>query len=137
MQFTKYEMETIVNYNEDEAEASIYTASKNVMRKLDNLCERYPDTYRCIDREDYQATYRCPKGYINFKKPRSAAQVEAARAAASKMNAERHPAQGVSSDAKNEVIGLPYQTGSIDNSAHSAVQKNKEAHNPTTDNADT
>lgn len=35
MKLTKYEQETIINFNNDEQEASIYTASPQMMRKLD------------------------------------------------------------------------------------------------------
>ena len=38
MKLTKYEQETIINFNNDEQEASIYTASPQMMRKLDALC---------------------------------------------------------------------------------------------------
>ena len=37
MKLTKYEQETIINFNNDEQEASIYTASPQMMRKLDAL----------------------------------------------------------------------------------------------------
>ena len=44
MGFTRLEMETIVNFNEEEPHTEIYTASKQIIRKLDKLCERFPDT---------------------------------------------------------------------------------------------
>ena len=41
MKLTKYEQETIINFNNDEQEASIYTASPQMMRKLDALAAAY------------------------------------------------------------------------------------------------
>ena len=41
MKLTKYEQETIINFNNDEQEASIYTASPQMMRKLDALAEKH------------------------------------------------------------------------------------------------
>ena len=42
MKLTKYEQETIINFNNDEQEASIYTASPQMMRKLDALAGALP-----------------------------------------------------------------------------------------------
>ena len=49
-QLTRYEMETVINYNDEGSECTVYTASKGVMRKLDKLCERHPETYECTKR---------------------------------------------------------------------------------------
>ena len=57
MKLTKYEQETIINFNNDEQEASIYTASPQMMRKLDALAAAYPEHY-------------CEKHLINIRKPR-------------------------------------------------------------------
>ena len=48
MKLTKYEQETIINFNNDEQEASIYTASPQMMRKLDALAAAYPEHYRVV-----------------------------------------------------------------------------------------
>ena len=40
---TKYEMETVVNYNAGEQTATVYTRDKSVMRRLDRLVADYPD----------------------------------------------------------------------------------------------
>jgi hypothetical protein len=85
MNLTRYEMETIVNYNEDSQLAMIYTASKPVMRRLEKLCEKYPDTYTRTGGDMYSATYTCPKDRIRFAPPPSEKRREASRA-----NALRH-----------------------------------------------
>ena len=48
MKLTKYEQETIINFNNDEQEASIYTASPQMMRKLDALAAAYPEHYQVV-----------------------------------------------------------------------------------------
>ena len=41
----KVECETIVNFNRADPFAIVYTRDKDVMDKLDALCEKYPDHY--------------------------------------------------------------------------------------------
>ena len=64
MKLTKYEQETIINFNNDEQEASIYTASPQMMRKLDALAAAYPE------QTEVSKTYSCEKHLINLRKPR-------------------------------------------------------------------
>ena len=77
MMLTKVERETIINYSEDTNQADIYTCSLQVMRKLDKLCEKYPDTYRCVSRDEYSATYECPICRVKFANPVSEKQRQA------------------------------------------------------------
>ena len=66
----KYEQETIVNYTNGEKTASIYTADPVVIRKLDKLVEKYPETYKVIAQDKYSKTYECPKKMVSFRPPR-------------------------------------------------------------------
>ena len=52
MKLTKYEQETIINFNNDEQEASIYTASPQMMRKLDALAAAYPEHYQVVEQTE-------------------------------------------------------------------------------------
>ena len=70
MKLTKYEQETIINFNNDEQEASIYTASPQMMRKLDALATAYPEHYRVVEQTEVSKTYSCEKHLINLRKPR-------------------------------------------------------------------
>ena len=70
MKLTKYEQETIINFNNDEQEASIYTASPQMMRKLDALAVAYPEHYRVVEQTEVSKTYSCEKHLINLRKPR-------------------------------------------------------------------
>ena len=67
--FSKLEMETIVNYNNGEKMAEVYFADPVVMRKLDDLCSRFPEDYECIKRDEWSATYRFSKKLVQFRTP--------------------------------------------------------------------
>ena len=85
---TKYEMETIVNYNAGEQTATVYTRDKAVMRKLDKLVADFPDTYKLINQTSIDKTYSMPKSHVSYRKPRklSDAQREQARQNMLKIN---------------------------------------------------
>ena len=70
MKLSRYEQETIVNYNAGEQTATVYTRDKAVMRKLDTLVADFPDTYSLIGQDEVSKTYSFPKTYINYRKPR-------------------------------------------------------------------
>ena len=67
---TKYEMETIVNYNAGEQTATVYTRKKSVTRKLGKLVANFPDIYKLINQTDIGKTYSMPKSYVTYRKPR-------------------------------------------------------------------
>lgn len=46
MRLSRYEQETIVNYNAGEQTATLYTRDRAVMRKLDTLVADFPETYK-------------------------------------------------------------------------------------------
>ena len=79
---SRYEQETIVNYNAGEPMATVYTRDKAVMHRLDALVNAYPDVYNLIGSTDIDKTYSIPKSYISYRKPRNIS--EAQRQAASK-----------------------------------------------------
>lgn len=85
---TKYEMETVVNYNAGEQTATVYTRDKSVMRKLDRLVADYPDSFTLISQTDIDKTYSMPKSYITYRKPRTVSneQRELARQKMAKIN---------------------------------------------------
>ena len=71
MKLSRYEQETIVNYNAGEQTATLYTRDKAVMRKLDTLVADYPDTYKLTGQGDISKTYSFPKSYVSYRKPRA------------------------------------------------------------------
>ena len=81
MKLTRYEQETIINFNAGDQTATLYTRDPAVMRKVDALVIEYPDTYKCIGETDIDKTYEMPKSFVSYRKPRrlSEEQREAAR----------------------------------------------------------
>ena len=70
MKLSRYEQETIVNYNAGEQTATLYTRDKTIMRKLDTLATDFPDTYTLIGQDEVSKTYSFPKSYVSYRKPR-------------------------------------------------------------------
>lgn len=88
MNLTKYEQETIVNYNAGEQIATVYTADKVVMRHFDSLIIEFPEVYHLLEQTEVSKTYSMPKSYISYHKPRriSEEQREKARNKMEKLN---------------------------------------------------
>ena len=70
MKLTRYEQETIINFNAQDQMATLYTRDPAVMRKVDALVIEYPDTFKCIGETDIDKTYSMPKSRISYRKPR-------------------------------------------------------------------
>lgn len=70
MKLTRYEQETIINFSADAQTATLYTRDPAVMRKVDALVIEYPDTYKCIGETDIDKTYKMPKSFVSYRKPR-------------------------------------------------------------------
>jgi len=81
MKLSRYERETIINFNAEEPTATLYTRDPAIMRKLDQLVISFPEVYKCIGETDIDKTYEMPKSAVNYRKPRrlSVEQREAAR----------------------------------------------------------
>ena len=70
MRLSKYEQETIINFNVAESEAVVFIRDKSVIRKLDSLVNEFPDVYKCIGETDIDKTYSMPKQYVSYRKPK-------------------------------------------------------------------
>ena len=57
MKLTRYEQETIINFNAQDQMATLYTRDPAIMRKVDALVIDYPDTFKCIGETDIDKTY--------------------------------------------------------------------------------
>jgi len=90
MKLSKYEQETIINFNVAESDAVVFTRDKAVIRKLDALVTEFPEVYKCIGETDIDKTYSMPKQYVSYRKPRriTDAQREAAKERMKKINSE-------------------------------------------------
>ena len=63
---SRYEQETIINFNACEEMATVYTRDPAVMRKLDALVNECPEVYRYIGETDIDKTYVMPKKYAKY-----------------------------------------------------------------------
>ena len=69
MELTKIERETIINFNEEEDIAHIYTCNKRLQNKLDELCSKRNDISREV-LHDYGVVYKLPKAWVKVSPPR-------------------------------------------------------------------
>ena len=76
MRLTKYEKETIILMNAGDKEATVYTADRTVMRRLDALVKKYPESYRIVSSDDLSKTYVMPKIYVSYRKPRNLSETQ-------------------------------------------------------------
>lgn len=81
MRITRYEQETIINFNAGEQMATLYTRDPSIMRKVDALVIEFPDVFKCIGATDIDRTYEMLKSSVTYRKPRNIS--EAQRKAAS------------------------------------------------------
>ena len=70
----KSEMETTIRFDAEGKTAELWTCDIRYIKKLDKLCEIYPNDYKKVKSESFgDATavwYTLPKKFIQFKKPR-------------------------------------------------------------------
>ena len=67
---TKYEKETIINFNQDEDFASVYTCDEAWIRAMDRLAKK--DARVSLDKEDeYSKTYLIPKKAVKVRLSRT------------------------------------------------------------------
>ena len=52
--YSLMEQETIINFNREEKEVSVYTADPTMIRKLDRFCSEQPEYFKCVDVTRYQ-----------------------------------------------------------------------------------
>lgn len=80
MKLSRYEQESILNYNAGEQTATLYTRDKEVMRKLDTLVADFPDIYNLTGQDEVSKTYSFPKSYVSCRKPRAVSTEQRERA---------------------------------------------------------
>ena len=100
MKLTRYERETIINFNSAEKEATVSTSDRTVMRKLDALAAEFPDKYLILSKDDYSTTYLMPKSFINYRRPRMISDEARERVRQRMLELNKRQLMG-----KNDVIG--------------------------------
>lgn len=65
---TRYEQETIINFNEEEATANVYTYNKALQRKLAQLAQERPQECILDEARDYGGAlvYDIPKRWVKI-----------------------------------------------------------------------
>lgn len=69
MELTKYEQETIINYNQEEKTASCYTHDRALIRRLDRLCEKHKEI-TLVRGADDRREYNFPKKWVKVRAPK-------------------------------------------------------------------
>lgn len=69
MSLSKYEQETIINYNNEDKTANIFTYDKSLIRKIESHMSDYPDIKLLRKGEDF-AEYTLPKKWVKVGFPR-------------------------------------------------------------------
>ena len=80
---TRAEQETIVFFNEEESQASVYTYNRSLKKNLRELSEKFPQNVM-LEREDGRGgeTFLIPKKWIKVRAPRIVSEEEREKRAA-------------------------------------------------------
>ena len=92
MNLSLYEQETIINFNEADSTASVYTHNRALIRKLDKLAEERPgDCHREKTSHDGKAVdYIIPKAWVKIRPTRIASEAQKAALARARETANKH-----------------------------------------------
>lgn len=87
---TSYERETIINFNEEEKVASVYTYNKSLRNKLNKLVGVNTDIH-VIRSSDEMSEFEVPKSWIKVSPPKQVNLSDEQRAAiAARLQASRY-----------------------------------------------
>ena len=72
MNLSRYEMETIINFNEEEPTASVYTHNGALRRRLEKLAQEWPGECRLVRscHDGKAVDYTIPKKWLKVNPPR-------------------------------------------------------------------
>ena len=77
MELSRYEQESIINFNETESTASVYTHNAALQRLLLELCETHPAQARQIeDNRRGGLTFEIPKKWVKIVPPRALSEAQ-------------------------------------------------------------
>ena len=64
---TNYERETIITFNEADADCEVYTYNPKLIRKLTQRCESHPSLYRMVAEDQFGGyTFCFPKSLLTI-----------------------------------------------------------------------
>ena len=94
MKLTNIEKETVINFNEAERTASIYTHNEALKRQLLELCRTHPEQARQTAANGWGGlTFELPKKWLKVSPPRVLSPAQ--RAVLDRMNQRRHDAKSL------------------------------------------
>ena len=67
MSLSKYEKETIITFNEEDPDATIYTHNQAMKNRLAELSKKHPEDFVLLHKEGKSQTYRFPKSLLNIR----------------------------------------------------------------------
>jgi hypothetical protein len=70
MNTPELEQETIININEVEKTATIYSNNRRLINKLLRSCKKYPEYFKLESEDGANMTFVVPKKHISIKMPR-------------------------------------------------------------------
>jgi uncharacterized protein YsxB (DUF464 family) len=71
MKISLYEQETIINYNQEEQDADVYTYDEKLIKKLKECCKNYPEKFKFCKSEGEAHYFKVHKKYISIKSPKN------------------------------------------------------------------
>lgn len=66
MSLSAYERETIINYNDDEKTAVVYTCNQTLRKRMDAIAPERPDDCKRTKNNEFHAEYEIPKKWIKI-----------------------------------------------------------------------
>ena len=92
MKLSKIEQETIINFNEAEGTASVYTHNEALKRQLSELCRSHSEQVRQTDANRWGGlTIELPKKWLKVSPPRVLSPAQ--RAVLDRMNQDKHKSE--------------------------------------------
>lgn len=71
MKLNRYEQETVINYNQAEKSASVYSHDPKLLRKLDRLAAAHPRLFILTGQDEKSRMYLIPKSCVSIRVPYS------------------------------------------------------------------
>lgn len=70
MNLSRYEKETVINFNDEEKKAIVYTCNSKLIEKLISYCDKHKDKFKLICQDKISATFEIDKKLISIRQPR-------------------------------------------------------------------
>lgn len=67
MSLSAYERETIINYNDDEKTAVVYTCNQTLRKRMDAIVSERPNDCKRTKENEHHAEYVIPKSWVKIR----------------------------------------------------------------------